>query len=298
MTPLVPRMTMAGVGLIGGSFAGALKRAGLVGEVLGLGRTAANLEVARARGFVDRVVTDPREAADVDLVVLGAPVAACVTLAERLAPHARPSTVLTDVGSVKGPLVAALEACWPVPARVVGAHPIAGGERSGAADADPDVFRGHLCILTPTATTDVTALALVRRLWEGVGMRVEEMPAAVHDAILARVSHAPHVLAFALVAAVCGRREGARALADYVGRGFLDTTRIAKSPGEVWRDVALMNAPALLAALAEFRAALDGIERAVRTGDPAGLARLLESAANARRALEDAKDSDGPAEEA
>lgn len=283
--PLVARMTVAGVGLIGGSFALALRRAGLVGEVLGLGRTAANLAVARERGLIDRVVTDPAEAAAVDLVVLAAPVAACVTIAAELAAHVHETTVLTDVGSVKGPLVAALEGCWPRPALVVGAHPIAGSEASGAGAARADLFQERLCILTPTAATSPDALTLVRTLWEGIGARVEAMTPATHDAILARVSHLPHVLAYALVRTVADRREADRLLAEYVGAGFLDTTRIAASPPEVWRDIALMNRPALTAALADFRAALAEIERLVDAGDGAALGRLLEAAARARRGL-------------
>jgi prephenate dehydrogenase len=283
--PLVERMTIAGVGLIGGSLALAVKRAGLVGEVLGFGRTAANLDVARRRGIVDRVVGDPAEAGAADVVVLAAPVGACAALAARFAAGARPETILTDVGSVKATLVDDLERAWPHPARVVGAHPIAGSETSGAAAARPDLFQGRLCVLTPSPGTAPAALDVVRRLWTGVGARVEEMAPAAHDAILGRVSHLPHVVAYALVRALAGRSDGGRRLLDYAGTGLLDTTRIAASPAEVWRDVALANRAALGEALAEFRAALGELEALIVAGDGAALERALAAAAEARRAL-------------
>jgi prephenate dehydrogenase len=282
--PLVERMTIAGVGLIGGSLAAAARAAGLVGEVLGFGRTARNLEVARERGLIDRIVTDDAAAADADLVVLAAPVETCAALAARFRRHARPGTIVTDVGSVKASLVAALEGAWGG-AAVVGAHPIAGSEASGAAAAQAGLFRDRLCIVTPTPRTAPAALALVRALWEGVGARVEEMTPAAHDAILARVSHLPHVLAYALVRAVADRRREGRRLLDYVGTGFLDATRIAASPAEVWRDIALANRTELGAALAEFRAALDELVRLVEAGDADGLEAALATAAAARRGL-------------
>jgi prephenate dehydrogenase len=285
--PLVERMTIAGVGLIGGSLALAAKRAGLVGEVLGVGRTAANLAIAHKRGIVDRVVTEPAEAADVDLIVLATPVGSCAALAERLCPHARPTTIVTDVGSVKATVVEALEGVWAEPARVVGAHPIAGSEESGAGAARVDLFEERLCILTPTARTGGPALALVRALWEGVGARVEEMTPEAHDAILARVSHLPHVVAYALVRALAARRQGERRVLDYAGPGFLDTTRIAGSPPEIWRDVTLANREALIAALQEFRIAFDELLTLIEADDALGLEHVLAVAAHARRELGD-----------
>jgi prephenate dehydrogenase len=283
--PLFERMTVVGVGLIGGSLAKAAKERGLVGEVLGFGRTTANLDVARARGLVDRVVTSDAEAADADLVVLATPVATCESIARRFRPHARPTTILTDVGSVKGGLVAALETAWGDAARVVGAHPIAGSEAAGAAAARPDLFEGRLCILTPTPRTDPVACERVRRLWTGIGARVETMAPKTHDRIVARISHLPHLVAYALVTAAVGRSEDGRAVLDYAGTGFLDTTRIGASPAEIWRDIALANRDAIAPALADFRSALAELERLMAAGDGQGLERALAAAAAARRAL-------------
>jgi prephenate dehydrogenase len=285
--PLFARLAVAGVGLIGGSLAAAARAAGLAGEVVGYGRSEANLRTALDRGLVDRVTQDAAAAvAGADAVVLAAPVGGCAALAAALRPHAAPGTLLTDVGSVKGALVAALEAAWAGIGPVVGAHPIAGSEASGAAAARGDLFRGRRCILTPTAATDAGALARVRALWEGVGARVEEMAPDLHDELLARASHLPHVVAYALAAAVADAHPRGRRALDYVGTGFRDATRIAGSPPALWRDIALANAPALRSALGEFRAALDRLEALVAGGDGAGLERALAAAQAARRRLD------------
>lgn len=286
MTRLFERVAVAGVGLIGGSLAAAVRQAGLVGEVVGFGRGEANLRLAAERGLIDRWTRDPAAAVrNADAVVLATPVGVSAVLADTFRPHARPGTLLTDAGSVKGSLVAALEARWAGIGPVVGGHPIAGSEESGAGAARADLFRGRRCILTPTATTDRAALARVRALWEGVGARVEEMPAAVHDEILARVSHLPHLLAFALAATVGDAETAGRTVLDYAGSGFRDTTRIAASPPELWRDIALANAGALRAALAEFRTCLAHLEALVAAGDAAGLEAALAAAQAARRRL-------------
>jgi len=286
MTPLFARMTIAGVGLIGGSLGAAVRAAGLAGEVVGFGRSEANLRLALERGLIDRVARDPATAAGgADAIVLAAPVGACAPLAAAFRPHAGAGTLLTDVGSVKGTVVEGLESAWAGVGPVVGAHPIAGSEASGAGAARADLFRGHRCILTPTPATERGALARVRALWEEVGAGVEEMPPSVHDALLARVSHLPHLVAYALAAAVGEQASAGRRALDYAGSGFRDTTRIAASPPGLWRDIALANAPALGAALAEFRAALDRLERLVAAGDAAGLEAALAAASAVRRRL-------------
>jgi len=286
MRRIFGRLTVAGVGLIGGSLARAARDAGLAAEVVGFGRTDANLRVAMERGLVDRVTQDPAEAAaGADAIVLATPIGACVAIAEAFRPHAGPGTLLTDVGSVKASLLTALEAVWSGVGPVVGAHPIAGSEASGAASARADLFRGHRCILTPTATTDRPALARVRALWEGVGARVEEMTPALHDELLARVSHAPHLVAYALARAVGEFTAGGRRAIDYAGSGLRDTTRIAGSPAGLWRDVALANAPAIRAALAELRAVLDEVEELIASRDGTSLEATLAAGREIRRRL-------------
>lgn len=286
MSLVFARLTVAGVGLIGGSLAAAARAAGVVGEVVGYGRGEENLREAERRGLIDRWTRDATVAAEADAIVLAAPVAACAPLAEVFRAGARPGTVLTDVASVKAGIVADLEARWKGVGPVVGGHPIAGSEESGAKAARADLFRGRRCVLTPTAATDPDALRRVRALWEGVGARVEEMDAALHDEILARVSHLPHLVAFALVAAVADARKAGRDALAYAGDGFRDTTRIAASAPAVWRDIALANAPALGAAMKEFRVALERLERLVAAGDGPALEAAFAAAQAARRRLD------------
>ncbi len=286
MTRVAERMTVAGVGLIGASLALAAKQAGLVGEVVGYGRTVANLEVALRAGAIDRIASEPAAAmAGADLVVLAAPLGACAALAERFRPHARPGTLLTDVGSVKAGIVADLERIWADVGPVVGTHPLAGSEASGAGAARADLFQGRRCILTPTSSTDAGALARVRRLWEGVGATVEEMPAGTHDLIVASVSHLPHLVAYALVTATAETRAAGRPVLDYAASGFLDTTRIAASRAELWRDIALANAVAIKKTLDAFRTALGRLESLLASGDGEGLEAALDDAAAVRRRL-------------
>ena len=288
MTRLADRLLVVGVGLIGGSLALAARAAGLVGEVVGFGRTPANLQLAAQRGLIDRIATDPATAMQgVGMVVLATPVGSCGAVAQQLRPHAAPGTILTDVGSVKARVVADMEQAWDGAGPVVGAHPIAGSEASGAGAARADLFRGRRCLLTPTTTTDRTGLHVVRMLWEGVGAEVDELSPAAHDAILARVSHLPHMVAAALVATVDAARIDGRALGPFVGSGFRDSTRIAASRAELWRDIARANASALGAALDEFRRTLDAIAAAIASDDAPALDRLLGGAEHARRALGD-----------
>jgi prephenate dehydrogenase len=289
MSPLFARMAVAGVGLIGGSLALAARAAGLVGEVVGLGRSEANLRVARERGIVDRVAPDAAAAArGADVVVLAAPVGACAALAEAFRPHVAADAILTDVGSVKASLVDALEARWPDPGLVVGAHPIAGSEAAGASAARADLFRDRVCILTPTPRTRPEALERVRALWRGVGARTEEMDATAHDEILARVSHLPHLVAYALMRVLGDARVAGRPVLDYAGSGLRDTTRIAGSVAELWRDIALANGPALRGAIGEFRAALDRLEALIAHGDAEGLLAAIDDARRLRRGLDGA----------
>lgn len=275
------RAAIVGVGLIGGSLALAAKQAGLIKEAIGVGRSAANLAVARERGLVDRTVREPSEIGPVDLVLLAVPVRSTAAVVASLLPHLPASAVLTDVGSVKGDVVAAVEALLPAPRAFVGGHPIAGSEQAGAQAARADLFRDARCILTPTPRTDAGALRRVRALWEGVGARVDEMSPAAHDQALAWVSHLPHVVAYALVRALAAVDPELAALA---GGSWRDTTRVAASSPELWRDIFLANADALGAATQAFGAELERLRALVAGGDAAALDAWLEQAAAAKRA--------------
>jgi prephenate dehydrogenase len=194
--PLVGKLAVYGVGLIGGSFALALKQAGAVGQVIGVGRSRSNLEAALAAGAIDAAPADDREAlAGTDLVLLAMPVGQMAPVMRRIAPLLGEHTVVTDAGSTKRDVVAlAREHLYASLARFVPAHPIAGAERSGAQAARAELFRGRHLILTPLAGNDPAAVDLVRRAWEIAGMRVSSMDPERHDRALAAVSHLPHVL--------------------------------------------------------------------------------------------------------
>jgi prephenate dehydrogenase len=278
---LFERVTIVGVGLIGGSFGLAARAAGLIGEVVGCGRGEANLRTAQARGIIDRFAHDPAVAArDADLLLLAVPVNAIATVARACAPALRAGAVVTDVGSVKAPILTAVEAVLPAAVSFVGAHPIAGTEDAGAAAADPDLFRGRRCIVTPGARASAAAVSKVRGLWEGVGMQVEEMTAARHDEILAWVSHLPHALAFSTVNALLG--SDAAALA-YGGPSFRDLTRVAGSSPATWCDIFLANAAQVDRAITAFIATLNALRDAIVRGDEAVIKARLTQAQAARR---------------
>ena len=281
------RLVVVGVGLIGGSFALALKAAGAVREVVGVGRTRANLDEARARGIVERTYTLDEswtaELGDADLVLVATPVAQIAPILAAIAEHAGPRTVVTDAGSTKQDVVAAARAAFG--ARIacfVPAHPIAGTEHSGAAAAFPTLFRDRTTVVAPLPETAKDAVATVRLMWERCGARVIELDPARHDRIFAAVSHLPHVLAFALVADLAARPDAADLFA-HAASGFRDFTRIAGSSPEMWRDIALANRGAILEALGDYRSMLDRIAAAIASGDGTALQQLFSQASDARR---------------
>jgi prephenate dehydrogenase len=280
-------LVVVGVGLIGGSCAAALRRAGAAGTIVGVGRSRANLAEARARGLVDRAYTLAEdwtnEIARADVVLVATPVAQYPTLFEAIARTMGAATVVTDAGSTKQGVVAAARAALgnALP-RFVPAHPIAGNERSGAAAADAALFDGRSVVLTPVAETASAAVATIAAMWSACGARVTTLSPARHDAIFAAVSHLPHVLAFAFVAELAARPDG-EALLAHAGSGFRDFTRIAAGSPEMWRDIALANRAALQDELVHYRDAIDEILRLLAAGDGAALDALFARAAQSRR---------------
>jgi len=288
--PLFTQMTIVGVGLIGGSLGMVCKRQGLVGTVVGTGRRVENLKKAVALKAIDRYTTDLAEAASgSDLLVLATPVDTFEAALKTCAPRLAPGALVTDVGSVKGSLVARMEALAPSGASVVGAHPIAGKEKTGVEAAALELFQGTLCILTPTARTDSTALAKVRRLWEAIGARVSEMDPDLHDRVLGAVSHLPHMVAFALVNAIADIQETQTPGLDlqvFSGGGYKDTTRIAASSPEMWRDISLWNRDNLVRQIEVYQARLEKLKSLVKAGDGNGLIAELERAKQVRERIE------------
>ncbi|MCG0237919.1 MAG: prephenate dehydrogenase/arogenate dehydrogenase family protein [Firmicutes bacterium] len=284
------RVAIWGVGLMGGSLGMALRSAGVVREVVGVDRDPEVLAEACRRGAVDRWTLDPAEAmAGADLVVLALPVAALGELGPRWAPRVPPGCVVTDLGSTKAAVVAAWESHLAPGAAFVGSHPMAGSERAGIAAARPDLFRGAVWVITPTERTPPAAVALVRALAGAVFARPVLMDPREHDRRVAYVSHLPQLVATALAAAAgMGEEALGRVLALGAG-GFRDTTRLALSPGSLWQEILLSNREPVLEALAAFRRALDGLEAAVRAGDPEGIARWFARGRAARERFEEVR---------
>lgn len=283
MAPLFERVAVIGVGLIGGSFALAARAAGLVGHVTGVGRGAANLALARERGIVDRTTHEITEIGAVDLVLLAVPVPSVVPLARQIAPLLPAGSILTDVASVKASIVEALEASLPADRFFVGAHPIAGTERSGAAAAEPELFRGSRCVLTPTSRTDRGALERVEALWRGIGAEVRQMSPASHDQALAWTSHLVHTISYTLAGALGGRDPS---LLELAGPSLRDATRVAASAPELWRDILLANADPVSDVMREFAAALESLREAIVARDEGALLERLRAGQRMRRELE------------
>jgi len=286
MAALFKQMTVCGVGLIGGSLALIAKQKGLVERVVGLGRTQKNLDVALQRGIIDEATRDPAAAArDADLVMLAVPIRTMPETLAAMMDHLPPDAVITDVGSVKGWVVRELEPLLGPKMALVAAHPVAGKETTGAGAADEGLFIGRRTIITPSARSTPEAIDGVERLWRATGSLVERMAPDAHDRILARASHLPQVVASALAAALFGERVGEHEAAAYGAGGLRDTTRIAASSAEMWRDIVLTNRDAILDALGLFRGALDEFEGAIGTGDVARFEEIFNRGRMMREAL-------------
>lgn len=280
---MLKKLTIIGVGLIGGSLARALRAAGAVEEVVGFGRTTSHLQQAVELGVIDRAEVKLAEAVKgADVVVLAVPVSVIPDFFDQLGSVLAPPTVLTDVGSVKGQVVAAAKASLGDRfADYVPGHPIAGAEYAGVAASKPELFQDQRVILTPVAKTNKSAVARVRQLWERSGAVVEEMDVGRHDQILAACSHLPHVLAFALVDNLV-RRDDYRDIFKYAAGGFRDFTRIASSDPTMWRDICVANDSALAEVLKKFRLELDQMIRAIEKRDGRQLMDIFERAKHAR----------------
>jgi prephenate dehydrogenase len=272
---VIDRLAIVGVGLLGGSLAKAVRAHGLAREIVGIGRDAGRMQAAVRDGALDRATTDLAEGvAGADRIVLAAPVLTNETLLSGVWRAAPAGAVVTDVGSTKRGIVAAADRLAGARRDVhfVGSHPMAGSDRAGYGVARVDLFQGATVVLTPTEATDGAAAKSVGELWAAVGARVVTLDPEVHDRAVAAISHLPHVAAWALVDAVVRFEPDALRIA---ARGFKDTTRIAASDPDVWREILLDNRDAVRASLTAFRTALDDLEALVAAGDGPALTAYL-----------------------
>lgn len=270
-----------GVGLIGGSLAAALKRRGISRRILGVGRNGERLEAARTMGLIDESFVDPDAAArESDFLVFCTPVDQIAASVRRAAAHCRPDAILTDAGSVKGPICRALEGSLPPGPTFLGAHPIAGSEKQGFEHSNPNLYDDKVCVLTPTASTPALVVERLRNFWSGVGSRVLEMSPDEHDAALALTSHAPHVIASALAAML---PEDHR---KFAGRSFQLTTRIAAGDPDLWVAILRSNAAAVLPVLQQYQIILSLFRTELQDHDHSGLTSLLGAGAKTRALIE------------
>ena len=278
---IVEKLAVVGVGLIGGSFAAALKQAGAVRQVLGVGRNPASLDAALEGGLIDRAA-DWAEAGQADCILLAIPVGETEAVLRQLAPHLKAGAIVTDAGSTKLNVVAAARAALGDRfADFVPGHPIAGSEQCGPGAARVDLYRGKRVVLTPQIDTRADAVATVRLLWEAAGAQVETLDADLHDRVFAAVSHLPHLAAYALVDDLAQRADSDTCF-RFAASGFRDFTRIAGSSPEMWRDIALANREAVLAELDTYLASLQALRQAVDAEDADALLKMFSRARNAR----------------
>ncbi len=277
------KLVVFGVGLIGGSFALALRRANAVVEVVGFGRSAATLEQARQLGIIDRIGSDIAcEVSNADLVLLATPVGQMAELMALIAPHLGAHTLVTDGGSTKGDVVAAAYAnLGDRISQFVPAHPIAGAEQSGAAAARADLYVGKKVVLTPLPENAVDAVGRVRKAWELCGAQVCELTPEQHDEVFAAVSHLPHLLSFALVHDLA-QRDNRDLLLSFAASGFRDFTRIAASSPEMWRDICMANRGALMDELGSYMRELEVVHEALAEGDAGKLEEIFSLARDVR----------------
>ena len=277
-------VSIMGVGLIGASLALAMREKGLCDSVIGCGRKEENLIRAKERGIIDDYRLDAAAAVEgADLVVLATPVGVLYQVAAGMRAALSKGAIVTDVGSVKGALVSELESLMPEGVQFIGSHPIAGSDKSGIDEARGSLFKGARCIVTPTSLSDKDALDKIISLWAKVGGLGECMDAFRHDEIFALVSHMPHIVAYALVNAVESSDPDS---VEYSGGGFRDTTRIAASSPELWRDISMLNRTNLLRVLASFKDNLQRIERCLHDNDQQGIEEEFGRAQKLRMRLE------------
>lgn len=283
---MINKLVIIGVGLIGGSFALALRKAGEVKQIVGVGRGRENMQRAHKMGAIDEISDDLQSALkEADGVLLATPVGQTGRIMAQISQYLESRAIVTDAGSTKQDVVTAARSYMAGHLKnFVPAHPVAGAELSGASAADADLFRGKNLVLTPLEETSAEAVKRVTELWQACGARVSQMSAARHDKIFAAVSHLPHVLAFALMNHIrSGAGQDSDDLLRFAGSGFRDFTRIAGSSPEMWRDICLANREALSNQIDAYQNELTALSEMLARGDDEALESLFANARETQR---------------
>ncbi len=280
---IINKLCIIGVGLIGGSLARALKKAGVVGEVVGAGRDVAHLEKAKSLGVIDSFDTNIALAVKgCDMVVVAVPLGAMQSVFEKMAPVITNDMVITDVGSAKESVIKAAKAAFEIlPKSFVPGHPIAGTEKSGVEASFPELYENRRVIITPLETSSSDAISKVRSMWQACGADVVETTIEHHDEVLAATSHLPHMLAFSLVDTLA-KMDSKNEIFDFAAGGFRDFTRIASSDPDMWRDICLANGDALVGMIKRFSDDLQLLSKAIEKNDSAYLEETFSRAKKAR----------------
>jgi cyclohexadieny/prephenate dehydrogenase len=291
------RICLIGIGLIGSSIAHDLRRLDLTGEIVVFDHSAAVLRRAEELGLGDRYAASAADAVrDADLVIVCVPVGASESVAKEIAGSLKPGSIVTDVGSTKASVIAQMQPHMPDNVNFIPGHPLAGTEKSGPDAGFAGLFEGRWCIFTPLPGTDEGALKKLRRFWETLGSKVDEMDAEHHDKVLAIVSHLPHLIAYNIV----GTADDLETVTEsevikYSASGFRDFTRLAASDPTMWRDVCLHNRDAILEMLARFSEDLAYLQRAIRWGEGDKIFDLFTRTRAIRRSIVQAgQDVDAP----
>lgn len=290
--PLVQRLAIIGLGLIGSSVGLACRARGLATEIRGADIEQDHRAHAVALGIVDLACADVADAVEgADMVLVAVPVGAIAPMLERIVPYLAPGAVVTDVGSVKGVVAAAMDRLLPAGNGIPG-HPIAGRETSGPHAASAELFVGARCVLTPGRSADPAAVARVRALWGAVGSEVLQMRPECHDEIFAAISHLPHIVAYALMGAILDL-EGGENLQALGGGGLRDFTRVAMSHPVMWRDICLANREPILKMIARFQSALGDLAAMISAEDGEGLHQRFARARACREGLGNGNEGSG-----
>ncbi len=278
------KTSIIGVGLIGASLGLAMRKKGLCTSIHGFGRREGNLLRAKEKGIIDSYSLDLKKVCeDSDLIVLSTPVGVFLEIVKNISPYLKKGSIIIDVGSVKGRLVYEIEAIMPEGVFYIGTHPIAGSDKSGIDDARPELFEGARCIITPTDKTDRDSLEKINLLWQKVGSHVELMDPLKHDEIYGAVSHLPHIIAYSLVNTI---GEINHEYIKYAGQGFKDTTRIALSSPELWRDIVIYNRENLLRLLEVFKGELKKLEEFLKNSESEAIKDIFQRARDLRHRLQ------------
>ena len=281
---MIKQLTIFGVGLIGGSLALALKKAGYCETIVGCSRNADHLQRAVDLGVIDRFTLDPKEAVkDADMILLAVPLRAIKPVLETFVDHIEDDAVITDAGSAKGSVVKAVKEAFAERSsdNFVPAHPIAGREKSSVEAAIDNLYNDQKVVLTPLKTTKSDAIKRVKEMWQTAGATVEILDVKQHDDVLAATSHLPHVLAYSLVNTLSKSQYG-DAIFDYAAGGFKSFSRIASSDPIMWRDICLENKDAILAALNDYQQDLSDLSELISKEEGGELEKLFEHSKRTR----------------